>query len=273
MAIQNDNTILSKGDLKAYHEAIAPMLGGTLLSRTNVSDHYSTDEKIVGVWTDGKPIYQKTVQPSSVQDGTVLISNDVDTYIYGEFIGYRSGEGHCVNYTVGGSQNLTFQTGMYGWCSDNKILLFNRGDIRATSIIATLRYTKTTDAAGSATTTPGAYDINFPNTWPENTEIYFGNGLYGQHLTGSLSMTSPSSTQRLSSIWGTNYQLVASGGTIKRGVNNTIVSINSSSSSRFYGLYLVTTDVSASLTTGVYLEARENGSMTNTYNIWITYTK
>ena len=60
MAIQNDNTILCKGDLKAYHEKILPYLGGNFMLGTNVSDYYSTDEKIVGVWTNGKPIYKKT---------------------------------------------------------------------------------------------------------------------------------------------------------------------------------------------------------------------
>ena len=61
MAIQDDNTILSKGDLKAYHQKILPYLGGNMMMSTNVSDHYSTDEKVVGVWTDGKPLYQKTI--------------------------------------------------------------------------------------------------------------------------------------------------------------------------------------------------------------------
>lgn len=272
MAIQDDNTILNKGDLKAYHEAIAPMLGGTLLSRTNVSDHYSTDEKIVGVWTDGKPIYQKTISATKTiavnSYATIGTISDVDTpvYAYGTAEDNSSG----LNYHMLGSiwSGLNFQSTGNVNISTGTLIAYNN-----TTFTITCLYTKTTDAAGSATTTPGAYDINFPNTWKENTEIYFGNGLYGQHLTGSLSMTSSPSTQRLSSIWGTNYQLVASGGTIKRGSNNTIVPLNSSSSSIFNGLYLVTTNLSASMTTGVYLEAQENGSMTNTYDIWITYTK
>ena len=60
MAIQDDNTILSKADLKAYHQKILPYLGGNMMMSTNVSDSYSTDEKVVGVWLDGKPLYQKT---------------------------------------------------------------------------------------------------------------------------------------------------------------------------------------------------------------------
>lgn len=276
MAIQDDNTILNKGDLKAYHQKILPYLGGNMMVSTNNSDYYSTDEKVVGVWTDGKPIYQKTIEvPITVADGANFnfVNHNIsgitaETVRHIDIIGHRSANTWA--YPLGSSPSGDW----HATVGAEKVGVFTT-DTQAinTSAYVTFRYTKTTDAAGSATTTPGAYDINFPNTWKENTEIYFGNGLYGQHLTGSLSMTSSPSIQRLSSIWGTNYQLVASGGTIKRGSNNTIVSLNSSSSSIFNGLYLVTTDMSASLTTGVYLEAQENGSMTNTYNIWITYCK
>lgn len=50
MAIQNDNTLVTKGDLKAlYSDKIAPYLGANLALKTNVSDYYLTTEKIVGV--------------------------------------------------------------------------------------------------------------------------------------------------------------------------------------------------------------------------------
>ncbi len=50
MAVQNDNTIVTKGDLKTlFSDKIAPYLGQNLTLRTNVSDYYSTTEKIVGV--------------------------------------------------------------------------------------------------------------------------------------------------------------------------------------------------------------------------------
>ena len=34
MAIQDDKTLLCKGDLKAYHESISPYLGGNLMLGT-----------------------------------------------------------------------------------------------------------------------------------------------------------------------------------------------------------------------------------------------
>ena len=183
MAIQNDNTILDKGDLKAYHEAIAPMLGGTFMVRTNNSDYYSTDEKVVGVWTDGRPIYQKVFPFNSVvllQDSTWYqtgLSGTGFENIVGAF-GYRtqetggSGPGHVPLFAICQS-------------STREIYIMEtraNSDVELSGFV--LQYTKTTDTAGSATTTPGAYDINFPNTWPENTEVFFGNGVYGYRATG-----------------------------------------------------------------------------------------
>lgn len=50
MAIQNDNTLVTKGDLKnLYSNKILPYLGGNFALATNVSDYYSTDEKLVGL--------------------------------------------------------------------------------------------------------------------------------------------------------------------------------------------------------------------------------
>lgn len=77
MAIQDDKTILSKADLKEYHNRILPYLGGNLMMSTNNSDYYSTDEKVVGVWIDGKPLYQKTVACGT------LPSNNVSSTAHG----------------------------------------------------------------------------------------------------------------------------------------------------------------------------------------------
>lgn len=207
MAVQNDNTILKKADLKAYHERIAPMLGGTFMVSTNNSDYYSTDEKVVGVWTDGKPLYQRTMVKNynddfptgsgvSIPLGDDTISN-VDMVYVERFLvklknsswldflamGYYNGNPNFQNskfpsVSINGSGN----PGMF---ADSIGAIYkNDSTYGVTQSIVTICYTKTTDAAGSATTTPGAYDINFPNTWPANTEIYFGNGVYGYRKTG-----------------------------------------------------------------------------------------
>ena len=190
MTVQNDNTILKKADLKAYHERIAPMLGGTFMSSTNVSDHYSTSEQIVGVWTDGKPVYQVTYVNATTQTGSF------DVTIESNFTSNRNVE-KIVKLL--GTQCRTDALYCYGVTAPttNDVVRVNNGTLMfhfsGTSaywyVITTVQYTKTTDAAGSGVTTPGAYDINFPNTWPANTEIYFGNGLYGYRATGNFDAT------------------------------------------------------------------------------------
>lgn len=179
MAIQNDNTILKKADLKAYHERIAPMLGGTFMVGTNNSDYYSTDEKIVGVWTNGKPVYQKVCDFGSpisfskdAWTNTNVLKAGMDTVI--KTVGLAPGAAmfNCFNAS---------------WDDPSSIYL-QLQNVRTNTLsfrYLIIQYTKTTDAAGSATTTPGAYDINFPNTWPANTEIYFGNGMYGYRWVNS----------------------------------------------------------------------------------------
>ncbi len=49
---------------------VGAALDSLMLSKT--SDNYSTDEKVVGTWIDGKPLYQKTIifeSPNVTKDG------------------------------------------------------------------------------------------------------------------------------------------------------------------------------------------------------------
>ena len=75
MAIQSDETLVTKGDLKTlYTDKILPYLGGNMMMQTGVSDYYSEDEKVVGIWTDGKPVYQKTIVTNTGSSGNTTYS-------------------------------------------------------------------------------------------------------------------------------------------------------------------------------------------------------
>ena len=272
MAIQDDNTILNKGDLKAYHEAIAPMLGGTLLSRTNVSDHYSTDEKIVGVWTDGKPIYQKTVavgqrmnwQTGGIDRGDLTISSPIDMSVVDTLVDAK------VNGAYPSGSKNTGGVAFFYNAAEDTFNFFASDNVYVTNV--TLQYTKTTDTAGSGVTTPGAYDINFPNTWPENTEIYFGNGLYGQRFTGTI--TAAADTRAIVTLDASiiNAKLVSQGGywTDADDGNYPIGSYDAGTNS-FYKMACITGGGSND---GIFLNQYSNAARSNSsYDVWVTYTK
>ena len=113
--------------------------------------NFSTDEKVIGTWIDGKPLYQKTVYISSLPNNNVgnyahNVSNmDKCVYASGFFIDIYEGtlQYHYSNYaTKYGNQ--------YNFCVDvdrTNIVIVTGSDRSAWSGYVTLRYTKTTDTA------------------------------------------------------------------------------------------------------------------------------
>lgn len=192
MAVQNDDTIVTKGDLKnLYADKIAPYLGANMQLQVGASDYYSTDEKIVGVWTDGRPIYQRTFIVTNVSISANTISN----------VELGTGAENCELVSSFGSRSKE-EPIPYSWYSLQMMGVIDRtagkfilcayrsgSAFTIPEISMTYQYTKTTDTANSATTTVGCYDPTRPDQWLENTEIYFGNGLYGYRATGTMNMS------------------------------------------------------------------------------------
>ena len=269
MAIQDDKTLLCKGDLKAYHESISPDLGGNLMLGTNVSDYYETTEKIVGVWTNGKPIYQLTIidtMPKVTTAGTYVTKNitpsisNVDLIFVKNSFVIDSG-------SISRPMPYTLNSGYQSKVSAAKTYLQVSSAIAEHSqrpVYITIQYTKTTDAANSATTTPGCYDINFPNTWPVNKEIFFGNGLYGYRETGII--TQGASQLNMKTLNPTNVtKMINCGGQWYHG--SEYISLNGCNQDyQKSGLVLSGNQIS--------LRTYSNQVRTNApYDIWVTYTK
>ena len=280
MAIQDDNTILSKGDLKAYHQKILPYLGGNMMMSTNVSDHYSTDEKVVGVWTDGKPLYQKTIVKNNTRITEITAHGipDIENIAKVEILFNNRGVfQHSTNALIynNPSDGIGFAvtvdaTNIYIKNVEGAGTSWDADTNRTWYFI--LNYTKTTDAAGSGTTTPGAYDINFPNTWKANTEIYFGNGLYGYRAKGTCSIAQGNSAD-------VTY-VPATAGTRIRGYGGYFGNSNANTSlGPFYA------DTSSALISGNWNKGSSNNlnlrfiniswgaAIITEYDVWVTYTK
>ena len=139
------------------------------------SDCYSTEEKEVGVNVDGKPLYQKTYISSS--DATLTNSSwvtiftlsNVDEVIQGEIIRKTADSdyiGVSCNAMVDSSGNVKYQVAQSS-------LVCKSGSIY------TLRYTKTTDTAGSGQYTPASgkaihysEDEQVIGTWIDGSTLY-----------------------------------------------------------------------------------------------------
>lgn len=110
---------------------------------------YSTEEQLTGKrWTDGKPIYQKTIEFSFESSSTVYvdISDDIDIVLYA--YGFAKNSKYMYNismYTQGiGGQFL------YDYAYPNQLRIRNtNSDFDKSSGYVTVMYTKTTDTASS----------------------------------------------------------------------------------------------------------------------------
>ena len=127
---------------------VGAALDSLMLSKT--SDNYSTDEKVVGTWIDGKPLYQKTIS-FTVPSGSPFEGNVTDIDINNaENLNIVNGyvnQGHEWNslntyYT----SNCYIYTGIRYESSNNKYYLrMKQIGWNNKPAIITIQYTKTTD--------------------------------------------------------------------------------------------------------------------------------
>ena len=64
MSLTNPEKVVTEERLSQFYGSILPYLGGmpeAIVNKFSKSDLYSTDEKIIGQWINGKPLYQKLV--------------------------------------------------------------------------------------------------------------------------------------------------------------------------------------------------------------------
>ena len=132
---------------------------------------YSLEEREIGVWTDGKPLYEITADlgASGVQvnsgasvDSTIPIS-DKETFVYSYGIS-QTGK----NFPVIGAEAGT-----------NYVKMINMGSSNRNVRYFTIRYTKSTDTAGSGQWTPqGVPAVHYSTdeqvigTWIDGSTIY-----------------------------------------------------------------------------------------------------
>ena len=159
-----------------------------------VGDCYSTSEKIVGCWVDGKPLYQKSFKianivhdsswhriPHGISDLDVVVS------VSGIMINETEREMFPVTaYRPTLTQGIIVGCG--GTNGDSIMYINNWYNSPNTDLYITFQYTKTTDVAGSGDWTPsGVSAVHYDDT-EKIVGTFFGATLYERtvHYTGTI---------------------------------------------------------------------------------------
>ena len=196
MSVQNGERLATKQDLADMYSGILPYLGGmpeVLANKFSKGDLYSTDEKMIGQWIDGKPLYQKTVVCST---GSTV--NEWSRTAIGASVGHVS----CINAVLDKGNGITFSifpvftsnlskkmllevNGASNTSTPNQVGIYtDESSWLSKNVYTTIQYTKTTDTAISIG----------DETDYSTTEKIIGTWLNGEPLyQRTYEITSPSS--------------------------------------------------------------------------------
>lgn len=123
-----------------------PQTGGVIY----LPSIYSDEEREVGVWTDGKPLYQITVDQTIGSDADYTVfANGIDhAHLVNSCFEYSSGRWMSFDYiSLGATSNSRT---CYVDVQNGALKLHNQTN-QSLHWIATIQYTKTADVAGSGT--------------------------------------------------------------------------------------------------------------------------
>lgn len=172
MSLTNPDKLVTEERLNEYHNTILPYLGGMpdiLANKFSRGDMYSTDEKMIGQWIDGKPIYQKNITynvvncvPNQYTTVTSVASLNIDSLISARFRKWygdgdsTSGFINPFNYSVENNDLVVYMIG---------------ANDRTNSCI--IQYTKTTDSpVAIGIDTDYSTEEKIIGTWIDGKPIY-----------------------------------------------------------------------------------------------------
>lgn len=162
-AEKNNGTIYNISDVNGNGQDFQPVI-------------YSEDEREIGVWTDGKPLYRKTitgVMSSNLNVDRIFYFCEIDVSALSIDTGFFDTEGSY--YTVNGIK-ISFVKGSVNGSTLEVWTHYQRDNV---PYVITLIYTKSTDTAGSGTWTPQGVpavhystDEKVVGTWIDGKPLY-----------------------------------------------------------------------------------------------------
>lgn len=152
MSLTNPNTVVTEQRLNDFYKGILPYLGGMpeiVANKFSKGDLYSTEEKMIGQWTNGKPLYQKTIVDTMADTVNTFKAIDIGANVdYVQMVSGALVNGTTIANFNGVSSDLagcficTINT------NANKIsLLTSIAGYVSKPCYITIQYTKSTDSA------------------------------------------------------------------------------------------------------------------------------
>lgn len=168
MSLTNPKDVVTEERLSEFYQAILPYLGGmpdVLANKFAKGDMFSTSEKMIGQWTDGKPLYQKVVTGLSYGENENTWKNtganisDIDALI-------RCSGVRISDYTI--ANQFNFKVGS----SNGNIQYFTTKSFGNVDCLI-IQYTKTTDSAVAiGDDTDYSTTEKIVGTWIDGSPIY-----------------------------------------------------------------------------------------------------
>ena len=178
MSLSNPNTPVSQQDLQDFYHKILPYMGGSfeaIANKFSKGDLYSTDEKMIGQWTDGKPLYQRVFDfgalPNKSTKDVLHNISDIDVVVSAIGIAYGANTNfYPIPYTspdsLGDNILMTVSTTYVRIMTG-----YNRSNL--TNCYIVLQYTKTTDSPISiGDDTDYSTEEKIVGTWVNGKPIY-----------------------------------------------------------------------------------------------------
>lgn len=145
----------SANNFKDFLDAIKPFLNYQFYDMSGQgveANNFSTDEKVIGTWIDGKPLYQKTVNCGSLPINTNKIVahniSNIGNVVFASGFAFNSSANVslCIGYTATSSDRKA-DIGILVNGTSIEIRTYRESVSSYTESYVTLRYTKTTDTA------------------------------------------------------------------------------------------------------------------------------
>ena len=170
----------------------APGTGPTKGNLIYLPALYSEEEREVGVWTDGKPLYQKTINAGALPNSTykeLTTPQNIENLINASGYAYsitQTGYYRTLPFAAGGTNDIRVDL------SNNILRIQTFSAWTNYNAIITIQYTKTTDQPGSATWTPEGqlahhYSTSekIVGTWIDGSTVYERTFNIGSMTAGS----------------------------------------------------------------------------------------